>query len=387
MPAAKAHACAQGDYPEAPPTAAMDGNASISVRRHAPAAGTRGPCGSWSRRRLLADGLLTLAAAPAWARALAARSNPGPPTLGSAGTAANASAAGSSGAVRTAAAAGDRLTAAVHINGAGPYHFLVDTGAERTLIAADLATQLALPRGAQVLVEGIIRGEPAALVRIERLDLGGLLCLDLLVPELPRTMLRVDGYLGLDVLDRHRVIFDFRHHTLTVTRPQGFFAALFSHGDEAIVRTLGRSGRLRATDCRVNGQAAAAFIDTGAEVSVCNPALYAQLQRRSANRQPASGPVGLYGVTGGSLTGLEINVDRIDMGELELTYTNLVVAPLEVFEVWGLRAQPALLLGMDALRRFARVSIDYGRKELRFELARAPAPQPLEAGLAPPLSG
>jgi predicted aspartyl protease len=377
----------QGDYPEASPKAAMDGNASISVRQNAPAAGTRGSCGSWSRRRLLTDGLLTLAAAPALARAVAARFDPAPPTLGSTATAADPAAADGSGAVRTAGLTGNRLTAIVQINGSGPYHFLVDTGAERTLIAADIATQLGLPRGAEVLVEGIIRGQPAALVQLGRLELGGLTCPDLLVPQLPRAMLRVDGYLGLDVLDRHRVIFDFKHQTLTVTRPQGFFSALFSRRDEAIVRTLGRSGRLRATDCRVNGEPAAAFIDTGAEVSVCNPALYAQLQRRTANRQPASGPVGLYGVTGGSMTGLQINVDRIDMGELELTYTNLVVADLEVFEVWGLRGQPALLLGMDALRRFARVSIDYGRKELRFELASAPVPQPLQAGLAPPLTG
>ena len=32
--------------------------------------------------------------------------------------------------------------------------------------------------------------------------------------------------------------------------------------------------------------------------------------------------------------------------------------------------RPALLIGMNWLRRFSRVSIDYGRKELRFELAK-----------------
>jgi hypothetical protein len=42
---------------------------------------------------------------------------------------------------------------------------------------------------------------------------------------------------------------------------------------------------------------------------------------------------------------------------------------------------------MDSLRRFKRVSIDYGRKELRFQLASSQLPQPLQAGLTPPLDG
>jgi hypothetical protein len=69
----------------------------------------------------------------------------------------------------------------------------------------------------------------------------------------------VDGYLGLDVLDQRRVIFDFRAGTLTVTEAQGFFSSLWAHGNEAVVRTLGTSGRLRASNCRVNGVRAAAF--------------------------------------------------------------------------------------------------------------------------------
>ena len=292
-----------------------------------------------------------------------------------------------SGSVRSAGVLDNRLTTAVLVNGKGPYHFLVDTGAERTLIAADIAAQLALPQGRKVLVEGITRGEPAVLVDIGKLQMGGLFCRDLEVPVLSRALLGVDGYLGLDVLDRHRVVFDFRARTLTVTRPQGFFSALWTRGDEAVVRTLGSSGRLRATRCMVDGVRAAVFVDTGAEVSVSNPALYSALRQRAPNRVLVSGPVGLYGVTGGTIIGLETNVDEILLGELHLTYTPLVVAALEVFREWGLDSEPALLLGMDCLRRFARVSIDYGRKELRFEVASAQAPGPLQAGLSPPRRG
>jgi predicted aspartyl protease len=351
-------------------------------------AGTEEPCASWSRRRFVARGLLAMvAAAPVLARARIHPTGEIPPGVSAKGAASATPTSGGSGALRAAGAIDDRLTTDVYLNGRGPYRFLVDTGAERTLIAAELAAQLALPQGRRVIVEGILREAPAVLVEIERLRIGSLACPPLQVPVLPRAMLGVDGYLGLDVLDGHRVIFDFRTRTLTVTRPQGFFSALWTRSDEAVVRTLGGSGRLRATNCLVDGVHAAAFVDTGAEVSVSNPALYAALRRHAATRQVALGEVGLYGVTGGSIVGRVTNVEEIRLGDLQLTYWNLVVAGLDVFEVWGLSEQPALLLGMDSLRRFARVTIDYGRKELRFEVASVQPPLPLEATLPPPLTG
>ena len=353
----------------------MDGKVIIPVRREAPE-GTGDPRASWSRRRFVAQGLAAMAAVPSLAGAVvpAAAEPPDPKQPGS-------------GAVRIGTDVHDRLTTRVWINGRGPFHFLVDTGAERTLIAEEVATHLALQRGEKVMVEGITSHQPADLVNIERLEIGGLVCRGLDVPVLPRAMLDVDGYLGLDVLDGRRVILDFRAQTLAVTQPQGFFSALWSHGNEAVVRTLGSSGRLRATDCMVDGIRASAFVDTGAEVSVSNPALFELLRRRAADRQVVRGEVGLYGVTGGRIMGVETSVDEILLGRLRLTYTSLVVAGLEVFDLWGLRHEPALLFGMDSLRRFTRVSIDYGRKELRFQLANAQLPQPLQAGLTPRLMG
>jgi predicted aspartyl protease len=364
----------------------MEGSDIISSRHGL--AGAGGASARWSRRRFVAQGLLALAAAPALVRA-AAPTLESPPDLGSTNvtnvTSGSVKGTGS-GSVRAASNTDDRLTTAVYVNGSGPYRFLVDTGAERTLIAEEVAAQLSLPQGRKVLLEGIIRGEPAVLVKIESLRMGSLVCPPLEAPVLPRAMLGVDGYLGLDVLDRHRVILDFRAGRLTVTRPQGFFSALWEHFDETVVRTLGSSGRLRATNCLVNGVRAAAFIDTGAEVSVSNPALYAALQRRAGDHPIVGAPVEIFGVTGGTIVGRAIDIEEIRLGGLRWGDAPLVVARLEVFDVWGLSREPALLFGMDCLRRFARVSIDYGRKELSFELASRQMPQRLEAGLPPPLA-
>jgi hypothetical protein len=47
----------------------------------------------------------------------------------------------------------------------------------------------------------------------------------------------------------------------------------------------------------------------------------------------------------------------------------VAIADMQIFDVWGLSQEPALLIGMNFLRQFARVSIDYGMKEVRFDLA------------------
>ena len=53
-----------------------------------------------------------------------------------------------------------------------------------------------------------------------------------------------------------------------------------------------------------------------------------------------------------------------------------MIADLQVFDLWGLSQRPALLIGMNYLRQFARVSIDYALKEIRFDLARLVSAQP-----------
>ena len=376
----------------------MEAKTSIAGRREPfTEAGGVGPHVSWSRRRILANGSLSLGLALSLPRALSRPlpASPPPPVQEQSGTtgsspahpsATDSSPTGGSGPLRSDLDLYGRLTTAVWINGSGPFRFMVDTGAERTVLADDIAARLALPSSRRVFVQGIIRGEPEPLVEIRELRMGSLVSSSLQVPTLPRAMIVVDGFLGLDVLDHRRVVFDFVRHTLTVTKPQGFFSWLFAHDGGVRVHTLGNSGRLRSTDCVIDTVHAAAFFDTGAELSIVNPALYEALLHRNAKQTVRTTEV-LTGVTGGSVEGGATLLDMVILGDLVLTFTEVVVADLPIFALWGLRDQPALLIGMDCLRRCARVSIDYRRKELSFELASVQMPPALQAGLAPPLPG
>jgi hypothetical protein len=116
----------------------------------------------------------------------------------------------------------------------------------------------------------------------------------------------------------------------------------------------------------------AAFVDSGAEVSAANAPLLTALSRRN----PSFGVIGdmeLIDITGGQIQGKVAMVKQIRLPGLAFDDCPLVIANFQVFKAWGLTRAPALLIGMNVLRQFSRVSIDYRLKELRFDLASSSA--------------
>ncbi len=112
-----------------------------------------------------------------------------------------------------------------------------------------------------------------------------------------------------------------------------------------------------------------AFIDSGAEVSIRNTRLFAELAK-GGRAYTSDAPINPLGVTGGSVVGHLTAVDRIKLGSISFNKSALVIANLPVFDVWGLADKPALFIGMNFLRATSAVTIDYGNKELRFKLAQ-----------------
>ena len=279
--------------------------------------------------------------------------------------------------IAAATDAASHLTVAVRVDGHGPYHFVVDTGADRTILATEVADELSLFRGERVMLDGAVSAVLTETVAIRTLSAGSITCRHLVVPTLSRSLLQADGYLGLDFLDDHRVTFDFKNHTLQVSEPRARSTASWRRENEARVSATGHAGHLQALDCVVDGVPATAFIDSGAEVSAANAPLLAALARRNPNFVEI-GTIRLIDITGGEILGKITMVNRIRFPGLTFNDCPLVIADFLVFGVWGLRQRPALLIGMNLLRQFARVSVDYGLKELRFDLAAYhPPPKPL----------
>ncbi len=261
----------------------------------------------------------------------------------------------------------NRLTLNASIDGNGPYKFVVDTGSDRSVISAELAAKLGLLNSEDVIVQGISRSLSVQTVTVRNIVFGSIIINALRMPVLPRRWLGADGYLGIDAVDGRRVTFDFQNNRIVVAQSATPVRWTVNRSDEIIVRVSGTSGRLKATDCSVDRVPVVAFVDSGAEYSIGNTALFNELAKGGAAyvRDVA---VPVLGATGGQTFGRLTYVSDIRVGPMNYAHSDLIIADLEVFDVWGLSQRPAIFLGMNFLQNMAAFTIDYARKELRFKL-------------------
>ena len=113
--------------------------------------------------------------------------------------------------------ADDRMTVPVSIDGRGPYQFVVDTGAERTVIAQELANTLDLGQGRRTRLHSMSEVSDIRTVLIQALEVGGKTVQDIHAPALARRFLGAEGMLGVDSLKAQRVSFDFVRQQMTIT--------------------------------------------------------------------------------------------------------------------------------------------------------------------------
>jgi predicted aspartyl protease len=271
--------------------------------------------------------------------------------------------------IQGGADAQNRLTVDAFINGKGPFQFVVDTGADRSVIAEDVAQSLGLRNGEDMIVQGIARSVPAQSVLLDSLRMDRVSIDSLPMPVLPRSWLGADGYFGLDVIDRQAVTFDFQNHTLSI-RPSDRVTSILPVEDQALVRVNGSNGRLTAVNCTVDGIKAYAFIDSGAQITIGNSHLFDALADAHGTKYLNDEVIQLLGVTGGAASGRLVAIRAIKLGSVRFANSVLVISDLPVFEIWELDQKPALFIGMNFLRQTAAITIDYGRKELLFKLAQ-----------------
>ncbi len=163
-----------------------------------------------------------------------------------------------------------RLTVPVTIDGQGPFRFMIDTGAQATVLSRALADRLGLVERRSALLVGIASSAPVETVHLRALSLGRR---TQAVPQVPLVegehIGDADGILGIDMLQDQRVLLDFgdRRITLADLEPQT------TDRFEIIVRAHERLGQLIVSRALVDGIRTTVLIDTGAQGSIGNPAL------------------------------------------------------------------------------------------------------------------
>jgi predicted aspartyl protease len=254
-----------------------------------------------------------------------------------------------------------RMTVPVTIGDSGPYDFVVDTGAERTAIAQELARDLRLGLGQRARLHSMTEVSQIQTVLIPALEVGGRSVRGIHAPALQRRYIGAEGILGVDSLQSQRVSFDFVRQQMTVTnshRREESWPA-----DTIVVTARNRFGHLVLVDASVDGQKVWVILDTGAQTTVANNVLRRRLEAKGRLRTTT--PIMLQSVTGGQMLADQTVVKRIRLGGIDINDMPVAFADVHPFSKLGLSDRPALLLGMDALRLFERVSVDFPNRRVR----------------------
>jgi Aspartyl protease len=257
-----------------------------------------------------------------------------------------------------------RMTVEVRVNGHGPYRFLVDSGADTSVVSDGIASGLNLPVGTQVLLHSVAGSTKVGRVLVDQLTLGTTTTTRLELPALRKADMGADGIIGIDALSGQRLMLDFDKKVIKVEDARQRVA--FVNG-EIVVTARRRRGQLILTQVGAGRIQLQAIIDTGSQISIGNLALRDQLMRRGKSKFET---VVATSVTGGRIPLQVARIAELRLGSVVLQDVPIAFADVPPFALFGLVKEPGLLLGTDLLESFRRVSLDFKARKVRFQLRR-----------------
>jgi Aspartyl protease/PDZ domain len=254
----------------------------------------------------------------------------------------------------------------VRLNGRGPFHFLLDTGAGGGTVSTDVAQQLGLHVGdageGQGVGEKIVR---AGQTQIAQLQMGALTLADMEtnvmdLSDAPQVFgsKPFDGIIGLPVFERMVVKHDYVNRVLTFTAPDKF-----DYSGTGVIVHFERPRQIPVVAASLDGVAGNFGVDTGARSSLL---LYGPFCAQNDLQEKYDAK--LEGVTGwgigGPVRSLLARASTLQIGDV--TVHDLVIRLSA--QKTGLTTSSAMagLIGPDVLSQFD-VTFDYTRTRIIFE--------------------
>jgi hypothetical protein len=258
-----------------------------------------------------------------------------------------------------------RIWAPVSINGKGPYRLVLDTGASRSAITKQVATELGLPILADAFrLRGVTGSSIVSAVKVDTIEFGELMIEDETVPIVADAFGGAQGVLGGKGLDEKRIVIEFRRDQISIARsrrqppPPGYSIVPFKYSPARGMRV----------DVQVGSIKAVAIIDTGGEVTIGNLALREALVRRRGEHDEFEDVI--IGITEDIQKTARVRIPSLIAGEMIVRNAEINFGDMHIFDHWRLTNRPALLLGMDVLGTLDTLIIDYRRGELQLNIKR-----------------
>jgi len=242
----------------------------------------------------------------------------------------------------------NRLMVGVHVNGVGPFPFILDTGASRSIIYRSLTAALkleAVPNKSRNIIT--VNGYKRALVYPigDVFALGATLEIEdtVALPDIMGSSAR--GLIGVDLLAGRTL----------VLRPSSSLALLMDNSEKLAgpnwVSVQGRPvayGSL-ALSVDIGGVTIPVVVDTGASDTVINKAGAETLLRsaRDVGREKTTAVI----ARGHGVALEKLILPTFALGEASFEQAEIYVADLKVFRLLGAGDVPAIILGMNVLSK------------------------------------
>jgi len=252
------------------------------------------------------------------------------------------------------------------VNGAGPFDFILDTGAGTSLLSTELAQQL------NIKVLGTKEGQSAggkvsvSLAKVESLALGQAKIEDVEVGivdlgHIGKTIgTKIDGDVGYNFLKHFRVTIDYQTGEIRFDDPKRTENFGKPSKAEIPMRLASPAKPLVLVDVYGNGRGPFQFaIDTGTSTTAISPEAAQQLGIDSSPIGPLTTGGSQVNVTAGNLKSFQVGGARID---------DLVVVVADFFAMLSQAVGAKLdgIVGYNFLRNF-RVVMDYPSEKFRLE--------------------
>jgi predicted aspartyl protease len=252
------------------------------------------------------------------------------------------------------------------VNGAGPFDFILDTGAGTSLLSAELAQQL------NIKILGTKEGQSAggkisvSLAKVDSLAVGqakiedvdvGIVDLD----HISKTIgAKIDGDIGYNFLKHFRVTIDYQTGEIRFGGPKRIENFGRSSKTEIAMRLASPAKPLVLVDVYANRRGPFQFaIDTGTSTTAIAPEVAQQLGIDGSPIGPLTTGASQVHVTAGNLKSFQVGGARVD---------DLIVVVADFFATLSQAVGAKLdgIVGYNFLRNF-RVVMDYPSEKFRLE--------------------
>jgi predicted aspartyl protease len=251
-----------------------------------------------------------------------------------------------------------RIWAPVWINEKGPFRLVLDTGANHSGVAAEVAERLGIPldQSSPVLLRGVTGIERVPTIHVDSFRVGDLVLSSATLPIVPDAMGGAEGVIATNEFQDKRIVVDFRHDRIDIRHSRGERTPA-----NFVAIPLERSNTgLLMFHAHVGGVRVRAIVDTGGQSTIGNLAMRNVLVRRNVQGKA----VEISDVTARAQAGELLPCPPIELGALKILNANITYGQMQVFEHWHLTQEPALLIGMDVIGLLDVFIIDYRRHQL-----------------------